>query len=96
MAGSETKVTARLTSAAFDGAAMQVHTVHGREAISEAFVFDVEVLVPADSAFRAKNALGEAVRLAFSVDDVEVRHVNGIVAEAIDGDPAEEYSRHTF
>ena len=94
MATLKTQVTASLTSASFDCSAMQVHEVKGREAISEPFVFDVEVLVPADLAFEATSTLGKTVRLDLFLDETAVRHVHGIVAEAVDADPSEEHTRH--
>jgi type VI secretion system secreted protein VgrG len=87
-------VRASLESASFDCSAMQVYEVHGREAISEPFFFDVRFLVPGEHAFRAKTALGKSVKLVFSRDGAPVRHVHGIVAEAVDSDPTEEHTRH--
>ena len=94
MAPVKTQVTATLTSSSFDCSKMQVHGVNGREAISEPFVFDVELIVPEDLSFRAKTTLGKDVKLTFSVDETQVRHIHAIVAEAVDGDPAEDYTRH--
>src|ERR1700679_4002755 len=96
MASVNTQVTARLTSSSFDCSAMQVHEVKGREAVSEPFVFDVEVLIPGDTSFSAKSTLGKDVQLVFAMDDIDVRHVNGIVAEAVDGDLSEDHTRHRF
>jgi type VI secretion system secreted protein VgrG len=96
MATVKTQITANLTSSSFDCSAMQIREVRGREAISEPFVFEVEVLIPGETSFQARTTLGKDVQLAFLADGSEVRHINGIVAEAVDGDPVEEFTRHRF
>ena len=89
-------VRARLTSNTIEGCdRIQIRELRGREAISEPFVFDLDIVVPEESAFSAATALGNDVTLVFSLADEDVRSVHGIVAELLDRqDVVEGYTRH--
>jgi type VI secretion system secreted protein VgrG len=89
MAVVERWVGARLESSSFSCERLDVRELKAREAISEPFVFEVDVVAPEDAAFDAKAALGQTATVVLHLDDREVvRRVHGIVAESIDGLPA--------
>jgi type VI secretion system secreted protein VgrG len=85
MATRKTEVTARLESTAFACDALTVVQVRGREAISEPFVYDVEIESHGDAGFDPKAALAAEVALVFELDGAEVRRVHGIVGEVTGG-----------
>src|SRR5262249_23069525 len=69
--------------------------LRGREAISEPFAFDVDIVVPDDMSFGASTALGKQVTLVFSLDDSDVRSVHGLVSELVDeADVIQGFTRH--
>jgi type VI secretion system secreted protein VgrG len=74
---------------------MQIRELRGREAISEPFAFDVDVIVPEDLSFGAATALANDVTIVFSLGAEDVRSVHGIVSEVVDNpDVTDGYTRH--
>ncbi|XYH97451.1 type VI secretion system Vgr family protein [Sorangium sp. So ce1128] len=74
----------RLELAGFSSDILQVHRLSGREAISQLFSFDVEVVCPSEAAVEGKTFMGEEVAVVFEQDGVELRRIHGMVAEVHD------------
>ncbi|MGK3988438.1 type VI secretion system tip protein TssI/VgrG [Sorangium sp. So ce136] len=74
----------RLEIAGFSSDVLQVHRLSGREAISQLFSFDLEVVCPSEAAVEGKTFLGEEVAVVFEQDGVELRRIHGMVAEVRD------------
>jgi type VI secretion system secreted protein VgrG len=86
---------ARIESNSFAYDRIQLRELRGREAISEPFVFDLDIVVPEDASFGADTVLGKDVTIVFSLDDQDVRKIHGIVSEIRDeADVAQGYTRH--
>jgi type VI secretion system secreted protein VgrG len=85
MSADQRAVHARLTSTTIDGCdRLQIRELRGREAISEPFAFDLDVIIPDDTSFGAPTVLGKDVTIVFSVGDDDVRSVHGIVSDITD------------
>jgi type VI secretion system secreted protein VgrG len=63
---------------------VRIRELHGREAISHLFEFELDVVVVGDEGFDAAAVLGSDVTLLFVQDGEEVRTVHGMVAELDD------------
>jgi type VI secretion system secreted protein VgrG len=88
-------VGARLESASFSCEHVEIRELTGREAISEPFAFDVEVVVPDSVNFEAHAALGKDVSIVIDLDKEEVRRIHGLVCDAADGlDPQAGFTTH--
>ena len=95
MSTDQRTVRARLTSGTLDCERVQIRELRGREAISEPFAFDVDMVVPDDGSFSAATVLGKDMTIVFSLADEDVRSVHGIVSEVIDQpDIIDGYTRH--
>ena len=77
-------VTARLVSPHFDCSRMQVRSVNGREAISQPYRFEVEVLFPDPGELIESEVLGADATIVFEKDGLELRSIHGMVAEIDD------------
>ncbi|WP_437991519.1 type VI secretion system Vgr family protein [Sorangium sp. So ce145] len=74
----------RLELSGFSSDLLQVSRLSGREAISQLFTFDVEVICPSDAGVDGQTFTGESVAIVFEQNRVEVRRVHGMVAEVHD------------
>ncbi|WP_437733712.1 type VI secretion system Vgr family protein [Sorangium sp. So ce1335] len=74
----------RLELAGFSSDILQVNRLSGREAISQLFTFDVEVVCPSEAAVDGQTFTGENVAIVFEQDGVELRRIHGMVAEVHD------------
>jgi type VI secretion system secreted protein VgrG len=74
----------RLDSPDFDASRVQVRRVTGREAISQPFSFDVDLLVTEASGLDGDQVLGAAVTLLLERDGEGARAVHGMVTSFID------------
>ncbi|MGK3998459.1 type VI secretion system Vgr family protein [Sorangium sp. So ce1024] len=74
----------RLELAGFSSEILQVNRLSGREAISQLFTFDVEVVCPSEAAVDGQTFTGEDVAIVFEQDGVELRRIHGMVAEVHD------------
>ena len=77
-------VTARLTSPHFDCSQLQIRTLHGREAISRPFRFEVEVVVLDPGELVESAVVGADATLVFEQGGAEARSIHGMVAELDD------------
>lgn len=75
------ETTVRLDGGALPRGAV-VKRLVGREAISETYAFDVDVVVIGDEDAQAAPLVGERVTIVFEVDGHDVRAVHGVVAAA--------------
>jgi type VI secretion system secreted protein VgrG len=80
----KTEVRVRLESKEFACDGVQILELRGREAISEPFWFDIDLVVHDGVPFDVRQALGHAASLVFSSEKEEVRTVHGIVADTVD------------
>jgi type VI secretion system secreted protein VgrG len=71
----------RLQSDEFSCDGLTVVKLEGREAISEPFVFDVDVDATPEAGFDPATTLGTNVRIVFHLEAHAVRSVSGMVAE---------------
>jgi type VI secretion system secreted protein VgrG len=79
-------VRARLASDAIEGCErILIRELKGREAISELFAFELDVVIPEDVTFTPAAVLGKDVSIVFSLADEDVRTVHGMVCEMLDG-----------
>jgi type VI secretion system secreted protein VgrG len=74
----------RLDSTDFDASRVQVRSVIGREAISQPFSFDVELVVTGTEELDGDRVLGAAVSLVFEHEGIEARTLHGMVAAFVD------------
>ncbi len=74
----------RLNAAAFDISKVQVRRCVGREAISQPFSYDVDIVVTDSDGIDADDVVGSLVDLIFERVGNEVRTVHGMVASFID------------
>ncbi|KYF69019.1 hypothetical protein BE11_05490 [Sorangium cellulosum] len=74
----------RLELSGFSSDILQVNRLSGREAISQLFSFDVEVVCPSEAAVDGQTFTGENVAIIFEQDGVEQRRIHGMVAEVHD------------
>ncbi|WP_437876348.1 type VI secretion system Vgr family protein [Sorangium sp. So ce513] len=74
----------RLELAGFSSEILQVNRLSGREAISQLFTFDVEVVCPSEAAVDGQTFTGEDVAIVFEQDGVELRRIHGMIAEVHD------------
>ena len=74
-------VEARLESTAFSCEHVQIHKLAGREAISQLFAFDLEVVSTASDEPTAADMAGAEVAIMFHRGGEERRRIHGMVAE---------------
>ncbi|WP_437528641.1 type VI secretion system tip protein TssI/VgrG [Sorangium sp. So ce726] len=74
----------RLELSGFSSDLLQVSRLSGREAISQLFTFDVEVVCPSEDGVDGQTFTGESIAIVFEQNKVEVRRVHGMVAEVHD------------
>lgn len=80
----------RLDSSDFDASRVQVRRVVGREAISQPFSFEVELITTDPEGLDGDKVLGAAASLVFERDGHDVRSVHGMLAsfvDLLDGEP---------
>ena len=77
-------VTARLASTHFDCSRMQLRSVQGREAISQPYRFDLEVILPDPGELIESEVLGGDATIVFEKDGLELRSIHGMVAQMVD------------
>jgi type VI secretion system secreted protein VgrG len=75
---------AYVRSAEFDTSLIQVSRVVAREAISQPFCFDVDVMVAEIDALDGDKVIGALVSLVFEVHGVPTRTVHGMVSSFVD------------
>src|SRR5262249_17082813 len=73
-----------LHSTEFDVTRVQVRKIHAREAISQPFPFDVDLVVTGIDGLDGDKVLGAAVSLVFERSGVEVRTVYGMITSLVD------------
>ncbi|QDU64652.1 Phage-related baseplate assembly protein [Planctomycetes bacterium Pan216] len=64
---------------------LAVHRFRGREAISDLFQFNVELLAPNDVSIPFEKLLGQSATLTIDLPGQTTRHLNGIVAQLTRG-----------
>ena len=74
----------RLDSPDFDTSLVQVRRIEGREAISQPFSFDVDLVVTDTDGLDADKVLGASASLVFERDGVDTRAVHGMVTSFFD------------
>jgi type VI secretion system secreted protein VgrG len=84
MAGAEANLNLRLESADFDTSHVQVRRVVGKEAISQPFGYDVDLVVTDRDGLEDDKVLGAAASLVFERDGLEVRAVHGMITALVD------------
>jgi type VI secretion system secreted protein VgrG len=84
MASDHPELQLRLDSQDFDTSRVQVRRVAGREAISQPFQFDVDLVVTDTDGLDQDKVLGASASLVFERDGAEVRAVHGMVTTFFD------------
>ena len=74
----------RVECGAFSSADFSLYKLTGREVISQPFEFNIEIGAKAEFAFDCASVTGTDIVLVFEHEDVEVRRVHGMIAEATD------------
>lgn len=77
--------TVRLESPALPSATVQIHELHGVEAIGELFVFRVELTCIDPGGIDDEQLLSEPASLVFSRGDDEVRRLFGVISTVKEG-----------
>jgi type VI secretion system secreted protein VgrG len=80
---SKVAVLVHLESEHFDCEHVQIHTLSGKEAISQLFWFDLGI-VSLDGALTAAAMEGMDATIVFKTEDEEIRRVHGMIAEIED------------
>jgi type VI secretion system secreted protein VgrG len=78
------KLHLRLDSTDFDTTHLQVRRAIGREAISQPFSWDIEIVVADPDPLSVDDVLGASASLVFARDGLDARAVHGMVTSVVD------------
>jgi type VI secretion system secreted protein VgrG len=84
MATTDFTLSVHLVSKAFDVSKVQIRRIVGREAISQPFSFDVELVVSEMNGLDGNEVIGALVALVWEQNNLEVRTVHGMVTTFVD------------
>lgn len=82
-------VSVRVEIAGVDTSQVEVREIHGREAISQLFAFDLLVVCPADLELAVDDVLGSSCAIVFERGRADARRVSGMIAEIVDRQESE-------